>query len=68
MEQPDITEKDRKNAEICLNCPICNRARKKQRGLVYLFVKYVEGGFCPKCAAFEKVYGHKAHEPIMEVS
>lgn len=64
MKMTAITEKDRKNAEICRNCPLCNRARKKQRGLAHLFVKYVENGICPSCAAYGRVYGRKAHEPM----
>ena len=59
-----ITDTDRKNAEICLKCPVCSHARTKQRGLAYWFVKKVEGGLCPKCKAYEKVYNRKAHEPI----
>ena len=64
MPDSVITEEDRRNAAICLACPVCRRARRKQRGLAYLFVKYVERGLCPKCAAYEKVYGRKAHDPI----
>lgn len=60
----DITEKDRKKAQACLNCPVCRRARDKQKGLAYLFVKFVEGALCPNCKAYEKVYGRKAHEPV----
>lgn len=64
MEQEQITEKDRKKAEVCLKCPVCSYARRKQRGLVFWFVKRVEGGICPSCRAYEKVYGRKAHEPL----
>ena len=59
-----ITEKDRAMAQQCLECPVCNRARKKQKGLAFWFVKTIEGFFCPFCRAYEKVYGRKAHEPI----
>ena len=58
----EITEKDRKMAQKCVDCPVCERARVKQKGLAYLFVKFIEGGICPYCAAYEKVYGKKAHE------
>jgi len=51
-------------ARKCLDCPVCQHARKKQRGIAYWFVKHVEGGICPNCKAYEKVYGRKAHEPI----
>ena len=60
----EITEKDRERAQQCLQCPVCRRARKKQKGLAFWFVKHVEGGVCPACKAYEKVYGRKSHEPI----
>jgi hypothetical protein len=46
-----------------MECPVCNHARKKQRGIVFWFVKTIEGGLCPYCKAYERVYGRKAHEP-----
>ena len=58
-----ITEKDRKKAQICLECPVCRRAREKQKGVAFWFVKVIEGSLCPYCKAYEKVYGRKAHEP-----
>jgi hypothetical protein len=64
MEQQTITDKDREKAKQCKNCPVCTRARNKQRGIAYWFVKNVESGFCPACQAYEKVYGHKAHEAL----
>jgi len=63
MMTENITKKDRAMAEVCVNCPVCRHARKKQRGLAYLFVRKIEGGLCPFCRAYEKVYGRKAHEP-----
>ena len=60
----EITEQDRRKAQMCIECPVCDRARRKQRGLAYLFVKFLEKGICPYCKAYEKVYGKKAHEPI----
>ena len=57
------SEKDRKLAQLCLNCPACTRARKKQRGIFFWLVKHVEGSVCPCCKAYERVYGRKAHEP-----
>ncbi|MGD8719037.1 MAG: hypothetical protein PVH29_09480 [Candidatus Zixiibacteriota bacterium] len=62
--ETNVTEEDRAKARRCLECPVCRRAREKQRGLAYWFVKHVEGGFCPYCQAYEKVYGRKAHEPM----
>jgi rubrerythrin len=51
-------------ASVCTTCPVCRTARRKQEGLAYSFVKNIEGGFCPFCMAYEKVYGRKAHEPL----
>ena len=61
-----ITPEQRKLAESCLNCKLCRHARQRQRGLIFWFVKRVEGGLCPACKAYEKVYGRKAHEQIPE--
>jgi len=58
-----ITDQDREMAQKCIECAICSRARRKRRGLAFLFVKYVEGDLCPYCQAYERVYGRKAHEP-----
>jgi hypothetical protein len=66
MQTEGITDDDRRKAKQCLECPLCKRARRKQKGLVFWFVKKVEPGFCPACKAYEKVYGRKAHEPIPE--
>lgn len=59
-----MTDKDRKMAGYCLGCPVCSRARRKQRGFAYWLVTRVEGRFCPFGQAYERVYGRKAHEPI----
>ena len=64
----DITDDDRRMAQKCVECPVCRRAREKQRGFAYWFVKRVEGGVCPQCKAYEKVYGTKPHEPRVEES
>jgi len=64
MQNEAITDEDRKKAKQCLECPICNRARRKQKGLAFWFVKKVESKICPACKAYEKVYQRKAHEPI----
>ena len=64
MQTDTITEKDRKQAKQCLECPLCKRARSKQRGLIFWFVKKLESGICPACKAYEKVYKRKAHEPM----
>jgi len=62
--QTEITDLDRERAKQCLECPVCSTAREKQRGFAFWFVKFLEGGICPACKAYEKVYGMKAHEPI----
>jgi len=59
-----ITEKDREKAQRCVTCPVCKRARNKQSGLAYWFVKHIENGLCPYCQAYERVYGKKAHESL----
>jgi hypothetical protein len=57
-----VTDKDRKMAQKCVECPVCKRARKNQRGILFWFVKTIEEGKCPYCSAYERVYGKKAHE------
>jgi hypothetical protein len=66
IEKPNVTAKEREQAQKCLECPVCRRARRKQRGLAYWFVKTFEGRICPYCQAYEKVYGRKAYEPVKE--
>jgi hypothetical protein len=51
-------------AKVCLACPVCRQARKKQSGAAYGLVKTIEGAVCPFCRAYERVYGRKSHEPI----
>jgi len=63
MSASSITDKDRELAQRCISCPVCTRARANQRGFFYWFVRLLEGGICPACKAYEKVYGRKAHEP-----
>ena len=63
----EITDKDREMAAFCKDgCPICKHGRAKQKGLAYWFVKNIEGGLCPYCQAYEKVYSIKAHEPLAQ--
>ncbi|MBN1217657.1 MAG: hypothetical protein JXM69_01915 [Anaerolineae bacterium] len=64
MEQQTITDKDRALAKRCVKCPVCRRARDKQQGLAFWFVKTIEKDFCPACQSYEKVYGRQAHEPM----
>jgi len=63
MSGDAITDKDREMAQRCVECTLCVRARRNQRGLAFLFVKWLERGACPSCKAYERVYGRKAHEP-----
>ena len=64
MEKQPITDRDRAMAQHCVDCHVCSRARRQQRGLAFWFVKRIEGKFCPFCKAYERVYGRKAHEPV----
>jgi len=59
-----ITEKDRQMAQRCLECLLCRRAREKQRGLAFWFVKRIESRVCPYCKAYERVHDRKAHESL----
>jgi hypothetical protein len=54
---------DRALANVCRNCPVCRRARKRQSGAAFWLVRRVEGRVCPFCRAYERVHGRKAHEP-----
>jgi hypothetical protein len=61
MEKERATYEDWKMAQVCVNCRVCEHARDEQKGASYWWVKAVDGGFCPYCKAFERVYGRKAH-------
>ncbi len=58
-----VTERDRRMAQVCVNCVVCKKARKDQHGPVFWLVKNVDEKVCPFCHAYEKVYGRKAHQP-----
>jgi hypothetical protein len=66
LKKMEITDSDIKKARWCLGCPVCKHARKRQKGLLFWFVKNLEGKIRPFCKAYEKVYGRKAHEPMPE--
>jgi hypothetical protein len=55
-------------AKVCANCPVCRRARQKQRGPAFWFTNKVESRLCPFCRAYERVCGRKPHEPLPEVA
>jgi len=61
-----ISERDRKWAQQCVECTVCEAARRKQRGFAFWLVRLLEGSVCPWCKAYERVYGRKAHEPAPE--
>jgi len=52
-----------KLAEVCVNCPVCRQARRKQRGLAYWFVTKIERGLRPFGRAYEQVKGRPPHAP-----
>ena len=66
MKERPITDKDMARAQKCMKCLACIRARKKQKGIAFWFVRLIENKICPYCIAYERVYGRKAHEPIPE--
>ena len=55
---------DKALAQACANCPVCRRARQKQRGIAYALVKRVEKHICPFGRSYERVYSRKPHEPV----
>jgi len=59
-----ITSFDRFKANVCKRCKLCGRARNKQKGLSYFFVKNIESKTCPFCRAYKKVYGKPSYLPI----
>jgi len=67
VKTDEISEKDRRRAQKCVDCLVCQQARRKQKGLAFWIVKHVESGICPYCRAYEKVYKRKAHEPIPDI-
>ncbi len=66
MTEREITGKDRRRARFCAWCPVCRRARRKQRGLFFWLVKHVESRICPWCRAYARVYGREAYERTPE--
>ncbi len=59
-----ITDRDRRMAQVCVDCVVCRKARKDQQGAIFWLVKNVDEKVCPFCRAYEKVYGRKAHQPV----
>jgi hypothetical protein len=52
---------DKALAKVCVSCPVCRRARRRQSGAAFWLVKHVEAKLCPFCRAYERVYGRKSH-------
>ncbi len=63
MNRQSASSLDRALARVCVNCPVCRRARAAQAGAAYWMVRKVETGLCPFCRAYERVYGRKSHLP-----
>jgi len=63
MNTTKVSNLDRSMAKVCEACPVCRSARRNQQGLANRFVRGIEEGICPFCRAYERVHGHKAHEP-----
>jgi hypothetical protein len=61
---PEPTPLDKILAGVCMNCPVCRRARRQQGGIAFQLVKRVETKVCPFCRAYERVHGRKSHEPV----
>ena len=55
---------DTEKAAVCESCTMCKKARHDQKGFAYIFVRFVEGGVCPYCQAYERVHGRKAHARV----
>ena len=65
MKPESPTDFDRALAKICLNCPVCRRARQKQKGAAFWLTAKVESRICPFCQAYQRVYGRRSHEPLV---
>lgn len=51
-------------AKFCKDrCPICRRARAKQRGVAYVLTRYIDAPVCPACRSYKAVYGRASYEP-----
>jgi hypothetical protein len=51
-------------AAVCVHCPVCRHARRRQAGAAFRFTRSVETRFCPFCQAYARVYGRPAHAPL----
>ncbi len=64
MNNPTPSGLDRLLARVCVNCPVCRRARKKQAGVAFRLVRKIEIHLCPFCRAYARVYGRPSHEAL----
>ena len=49
-------------AKFCSDkCPICTRARKKGKGVLYQMVK-LESKVCPYCRSYENIFDKPAYK------
>ena len=62
---PSVSQEDKRMAQKCVECPLCNYARRKQRGLVFRILLGLENSLCPYGVAYAKVYNRKPHEPLL---
>jgi hypothetical protein len=60
MQKP--SRLDEALAKVCLKCPVCRHARRRQGGAAFWLVRNIEGRVCPFCCAYERVFRRKAHE------
>jgi hypothetical protein len=63
MPSTRATKLDLMLAKVCLHCPVCQQARRKEAGAAFWIVTRVEAKLCPFCRAYERVYGRKSHGP-----
>ena len=63
LTTPRSSPSDQALAKVCLKCPVCRRARARQRGAAFLLAQKIEGRVCPFCRAYARGSGRRAHEP-----
>ena len=63
--RPAFNDEDKRMAQKCVECPLCNYARRKQRGLVFRILLGLENRLCPYGVAYTKVFNRKPHDPLL---
>ena len=61
----EITHRDRKMAQECVECAHCQNDRARQNGLAPWFLAAIDR-LCPYGPAQGKVHGHRADEMRLE--